>query len=155
DTQCPCNTGCLAGFSGGGMDDRFDIWLSSASMQDGEGLDYRIDDTVTDGAYPYAYGNDGAKFNTDINAGANSMVSAAVANALHDASDHLPVVITLQVPAKVVAPASIDFGNVIVGGVASQSLLVSNGATAPADELTYTLTAPADFTAPGGTFNVE
>ena len=156
DTQCPCNTGCLGGFSGGGMDDRFDIWLTSASMEDGEGLDYVIDDTVTHGAYPYAYGNDGSKFNSDINAGgSNSMVPIAVANALHDASDHLPVVITLQVPAKVVVASSLGLGSAIVGGTASQNLAVSNGATAAADELTYTLSAPAGFTAPGGTFNVD
>jgi endonuclease/exonuclease/phosphatase family metal-dependent hydrolase len=156
DTQCPCNTGCLGGFSGGGMDDRFDIWLTSNSMKDGEGLDYVEDLTPTNGASPYVFGNDGTKFNNDINSGgSNGVVPIAVANALHDASDHLPVVITIQVPAKVLAPASIDFGNVIVGGVASQNLPVSNGAIAPADELTYTLTAPTGFTAPGGTFNVD
>jgi len=156
DTQCPCNTGCGTNFSGGGMDDRFDIWLMSNSMKDGEGLDYVEDTTPTNGAMPYTFGNDGTKFNNDINSGgSNGVMPIAVANALHDASDHLPVVITLQVPAKVVAPASIDFGNVIVGGVAGQNLPVSNGATAPADELTYTLTAPAGFTAPGGTFNVD
>lgn len=156
DTQCPCNTGCLGGFSGGGMDDRFDLWLTSYSMQDGEGLDYLEDLVVSHAAYPFAYGNDGTKYNNDINAGGtNAMVPIAVANALHDASDHLPVVITLQVPAQVVASASLDFGNVIVGATASQNLPVSNGATAPADELTYTLTAPAGFTAPGGTFNVN
>ncbi|MEK7824170.1 MAG: choice-of-anchor D domain-containing protein, partial [Candidatus Eisenbacteria bacterium] len=103
--------------------------------------------------YPYTYGNDGSKYNNDINAGgSNTMVGIAVANALHDASDHLPVVITIQVPAKVVASPSLDFGSVIVGATANQSLPVSNGATAPADELTYTLTPPAGFTAPGGTF---
>ena len=156
DTQCPCNTGCLGGFSGGGMDDRFDIWLASSSMQDGEGLDYLPDFTVSDGAMPYTYGNDGTKFNNDINSGAsNAMVPIAVANALHDASDHLPVVITIQVPAKVVASASLDLGSAILGGAPTQNLPVSNGATAPADELTYTLTAPADFSAPGGTFNVD
>jgi len=156
DTQCPCNTGCLTSFSGGGMDDRFDIWLTSSSMQDGEGLDYVADFTVSDAAYPFAYGNDGTKFNNDINSGgSNGMVPIAVANALHDASDHLPVVITLQVPAKVAVASSLDLGSAIVGGTASQNLAVSNGATAPADELTYTLTAPADFSAPGGTFNVD
>ena len=51
------------------MDDRFDPWLTSNSMQDGEGLDYLADFTVANGAYPYAYGNDGTKYNTDINAG--------------------------------------------------------------------------------------
>jgi hypothetical protein len=78
-----------------------------------------------------------------------------VANALHDASDHLPVVITIQVPAKVVAGGSLDFGDVIVGATANQNLAVSNGATAPADELTYTLTAPAGFSAPGGGFTAN
>jgi len=151
-SQCPCATACPGGFSGGGMDDRFDLWLSSYSMQDGEGLDYREDLTVANGAYPYTYGNDGTKYNSDINSGGtNGMVPIAVANALHDASDHLPVIITLQVPAQVVAGPSLAFGSVIVGAVANQSLAVSNGATAPADELTYTLTPPAGFTAPGGT----
>jgi hypothetical protein len=156
DTQCPCSSCINAAFSGGGMDDRFDIWLTSGSMQDGEGLDYLPNFTVADGAYPYVYGNDGTKFNNDINSGgSNGMVPIAVANALHDASDHLPAVITLQVPAKVVVASSLDLGSAIVGGTASQNLAVSNGATAPADELTYTLTAPVDFTAPGGTFNVD
>jgi hypothetical protein len=152
-SQCPCNSGCLGGFAGGGMDDRFDLWLTSTGMQDGEGLDYLVDNVVAHGAYPYTYGNDGSKFNTDINAGGtNGMVPIAVANALHDASDHLPVVITLQVPAKVSTVAALPFGSVLVGAAASQNLSVSNGAAAPADELDYTLTAPADFTAPGGGF---
>jgi endonuclease/exonuclease/phosphatase family metal-dependent hydrolase len=155
-SQCPCNTGCLGGFSGGGMDDRFDLWLHSYSMSDGEGLDYLPNNVVAQGAYPYTYGNDGTKYNTDINAGGtNGMVPIAVANALHDASDHLPVVITIQVPAIVVAGGSLDFGSVIVGATANQNLAVSNGALAPADELTYTLTAPADFTAPGGGFTAN
>jgi endonuclease/exonuclease/phosphatase family metal-dependent hydrolase len=155
-SQSPCNTGCLAGFSGGGMDDRFDLWLTSYSMQDAEGLDYLPNLTASNGAYPFTYGNDGSKFNNDINAGGtNTMVGIAVANALHDASDHLPVVITIQVPAKVVAGVSLGFGTVIVGAAANQNLAVSNGATAPADELTYTLAPPADFTAPGGTFTAN
>ncbi len=152
-TQCPCNTGCPAGFSGGGMDDRFDLWLTSIGMQDGEGLDYLPDFTVANGAMPFTYGNDGTKYNSDINAGgSNGMVPIAVANALFSASDHLPVVITIQVPAKVVAAGSLAFGSAIVGGAANQNLAVSNGATAPADELSYTLAAPAGFTAPGGSF---
>jgi hypothetical protein len=152
--QCPCNTGCPGGFSGGGMDDRFDLWLTSYGMQDGEGLDFVEDFTVANGAYPYTYGNDGTKYNTDINAGgSNAMVPIAVANALHDASDHLPVIVTLQVPAKVGVPASLAFGSVIVGATANQNLAVSNTATAPADELNYTLSAPSGFTAPGGSFD--
>ena len=153
---CPGDCPPGSGFSDGGLDDRFDIWLTSLGMQDAEGLDYVEAGSVAEGAYPYTYGNDAQHSNQAVNgSGFNNAVGITIANALHDASDHLPVVITIQVPAKVVASASLDFGNVIVGGSASQNLPVSNGALAPADELTYTLTAPADFTAPGGTFNVD
>jgi endonuclease/exonuclease/phosphatase family metal-dependent hydrolase len=147
-TQCPCANGCLSGYSGGGMDDRFDFWLTAYSMQDGEGLDW----TGSGIAGYAAYGNDGQHFNTDINGdGFNSVVPIAVANALHDASDHLPVVIVLQIPARVSAPSVLAFGNVIVGANAKVALPVANGAAAPADELTYSYLAPAGFTAPGGT----
>jgi hypothetical protein len=37
-SQCPCATGC-GSFSGGGLDDRFDLFLSSIGMQNGEGVD--------------------------------------------------------------------------------------------------------------------
>jgi endonuclease/exonuclease/phosphatase family metal-dependent hydrolase len=152
-TQCPCKTGCLTGYSGGGMDDRFDIWLTSYSMQDGQGLDYYPDPIDSHAAYPLAYGNDGTKYNNDINAGgSNNIVPIAVANALHDASDHLPVVITIQLPAKAVTFPSLSLGQAILGGAPTADLLVGNGATAPADGLSYTLTAPAGFSASGGSF---
>jgi endonuclease/exonuclease/phosphatase family metal-dependent hydrolase len=69
------------GGSTGGMDDRFDFILVSAPMVE----------KVESGSY-MAYGNDGNHFNQDINNGSNSAVTAEVANALHAASDHLPVV---------------------------------------------------------------
>ncbi|MCF8241761.1 MAG: T9SS type A sorting domain-containing protein [Melioribacteraceae bacterium] len=75
----------------GGLDDRFDQILISASIKNTGGIDY-----VT-GSY-YAFGNDGNHFNQSINEGTNSAVSTDVADALHDVSDHLPVV------------ASFDFG---------------------------------------------
>lgn len=155
-TQSPCSTAPCPGATGG-MDDRFDLWLTSYGMQDGEGLDY-LPVTAVFGAfaYPYQYGNDGQHYNSDVNGGGfNNAVPIAVANALHDASDHLPVVITIQVPAKVTVASSLGLGSVIVGAAASQNLAVSNGAGAPADELTYTLVAPAGFTAPGGTFTAN
>lgn len=145
-SQSPCATGCATNFAGGGMDDRFDFFLSSYPLQDGEGLDF---------IQNIPYGNDGAHYNTDINAGGNAAVGQTIANALHDASDHLPVVAILQVPAKVVAASQLSLGTAIVGGAPSQSLGVSNGAVAPADELTYSLIAPAGFGAPGGTFTAN
>ncbi len=155
-TQCPCNTDC-GGFAGGGMDDRFDLWLTSYGMQDGEGLDYLPVGAVFGAfAYPFQYGNDGQHYNTDINGGGfNNSVPLAVADALKASSDHLPVVITIQVPAKVVAGSTLPFGSVLIGATANTNFAVSNGATAPADELTYTLTAPTGFPAPGGTFTAD
>jgi hypothetical protein len=57
-------------------------------------------------------------------------------------------------PARVSAAASIDFGSVIVGATAEQTLQVGNSTLSPGDALAYSLTAPAGFTAPAGTFNV-
>lgn len=147
-TQCPCNSGCLSGFSGGGMDDRFDLILGSYSMFDGEGVDIAVS-----GLNYYAYGNDGDHYNDDINGdGRNGVVPLAVANALRSASDHLPVVFEVQVAAKVAAASQVAFGSAIVGGVAEQALAVANGATPFADELNYSFAAPAGFTAPAGSF---
>jgi hypothetical protein len=151
DTQCPQLSPSTSDFSGGGMDDRFDMILSSASMQDGNGLDMRTGSLP--GGYG-AFGNDGQHFNTDINGGGfNAMVGITVATALHDAADHIPVVSNLQLPAKVAAASQIDFGRMIVGATVTSPLNVNNSAAAPADLLRYTLAAPAGFTAPAGSFS--
>lgn len=68
----------------GGLDDRFDmILMSQAIMNSG-------DITYIPGSYN-EYGNDGNHFNDSINKPPNSAVSQQVADALHYASDHLPV----------------------------------------------------------------
>ncbi len=87
-------TGQLSdGGASGGLDDRFDfILLSHQMLRDSGPLTY-----VT-GTYS-AYGNDGAHFNGDINAGENQVVPAAIADALYYASDHLPVLLELSYPA--------------------------------------------------------
>lgn len=69
----------------GGMDSRFDFILVSATM-----LEH-----VVPGSYT-AFGNDGNHFNDSINAGTNGAVSPDVAQALHDASDHLPVYLDIR-----------------------------------------------------------
>ena len=69
------------GGSTGGMDDRFDFILVSEPLLE----------KVVSSSYK-AYGNDGNHFNRAINDGTNSAVSAEVAEALHSASDHLPVI---------------------------------------------------------------
>lgn len=109
-TQSPRSvTGTLIG---GGVDDRFDFQLSTAEVQDGDGF------ALIPGSYR-TFGNDGAHYNLAINSGNNSYYpgdiarSNQLADVLHDASDHMPVVADYQVPPimQVTAPAS--FGTVI------------------------------------------
>jgi hypothetical protein len=135
----------FGGGATGGMDDRFDMILVGPALLDGEGLD----------ALPATYrafAQDGQHFNGPINVAPFDSVDAATAQALHDASDHLPVFVDLQGYAVLVVDASLALGSAIVGGSASANLSVSNGAALPADDLDYTLTAPGGFSAPAGSF---
>jgi endonuclease/exonuclease/phosphatase family metal-dependent hydrolase len=143
-TQCPCLS-CPAGsgFSGGGLDDRFDMFLPTYDLNDGEGFDLLV-------ATYKPVGNDGLHYNVNINDPPMIPEGQAFANSLWNASDHLPVRIDLQLPAKLSAPASLALGSVIGGG--SALISIANAATAPADELDYSLSAPAGFLAPGGAF---
>lgn len=149
-TQSPHNnnTGAPPGATGGGMDDRFDFMLISAALQDGLGLDY-----VT-GTYK-AYGNDCLHFNNDINDPPTIPEGQTIADALHGASDHLPVVMQLTATPCLQVPSSLGFGTVIVGATGSateRNLQVQNCASPPALDLQYTFsTVPNGYSAPGGT----
>lgn len=147
-TQCPCLT-CPTGtgFSGGGLDDRFDIFLPSSAFGSGEGLD------MIPGTY-IPVGNDGNHYNLNITDAPTIPEGSGYATALWNASDHLPVRLDLQVPAKATAPATLAFGSLITGAPAQLTLAVTNPALPPADELTYTLSASAGLTVPGGTLTV-
>lgn len=80
-------------FSGGGLDDRFDFILMADEIVFGfNHLRY------VQRSY-HAVGNDGNHFNQSIDQGYNSAVSATVAEALFDASDHLPVTMKIAVDA--------------------------------------------------------
>ena len=81
-------------FSGGGLDDRFDFIL----MADEIAFSYNHLRYVQ-GSY-HAVGNDGRHFNQSVNQGNNSAVPATVAEALFDASDHLPVTMKIAVDVK-------------------------------------------------------
>ncbi len=78
-TQSP-RVRSFGGGSNGGMDDRFDIILTSSSLTD----------NLIASSYQ-AYGNDGNHFNDSINRLPNAAVPDSIANALHAASDHIPV----------------------------------------------------------------
>jgi hypothetical protein len=87
-TQSP-RTRQFGGGANGGMDDRFDMILVSQSVSDSGGIQY------INSSY-LSYGNDGFHFNDSINAPPNLAVSQEVADALHYASDHLPVICELE-----------------------------------------------------------
>jgi len=82
-TQCTRKdqvAACGGGVSGG-LDDRFDFIFLTPTLHD----------RFVDGSYT-AYGNDGvARLNSSIIDPPNTLVSQAMAEALHCASDHLPV----------------------------------------------------------------
>lgn len=80
-------------FAGGGLDDRFDFIL----MSDEIAFNYKHLRYVQ-GSYK-AVGNDGSHFNQSVNQGYNTAVSNEVAEALYDASDHLPVTMKIAVDA--------------------------------------------------------
>jgi hypothetical protein len=147
-TQSPCNGVCIG--SGGGMDDRFDMLLGSYSLNDGGGLD------LVPGALPGGYGpygNDGFHYNDSIDGGGvNYAVPLAVASALRTASDHVPVIATLQLPAKLSTVSELSFGDVLVGAVASQTIAIDDLPAVPAATLSYSFVAPGGFTAPAGPF---
>ncbi len=130
------------------MDDRFDQLLVSYAFDDGSGLSY------VPGSYT-AYGNDGLHLNQAINDGTNYAVGDTIADALHEASDHIPVYLDIQVPARIDAPTSLALGEAIVGGVKALPLGVENPAVAPADELSYSLAVPSGFSGPTGPFELE
>ncbi|MHC4608725.1 MAG: hypothetical protein ACYS7M_00070 [Planctomycetota bacterium] len=93
-TQSPrCVQSC--GLVAGCLDDRFDFQLVTEEWLDGRGFE------LIPGTYR-AFGNDGMHFDMAINEGNNFYYSDdvtrsnALASALHDASDHLPVVADYQ-----------------------------------------------------------
>ncbi len=124
-TQSPRDI-TVDGLTGGGMDDRFDFALLTPTLVDGQSISM-IADTYR------AVGNDGLHWNLAINAGNNVYFpgdiprSNALANALFDASDHIPVAVELTVPAKMgVGFPPDDFGKVIVGTSFGVEVLVAN-----------------------------
>jgi endonuclease/exonuclease/phosphatase family metal-dependent hydrolase len=72
------------GGAGGGMNDRFDMILMSQSIIDEDGITF-----IPGSVIPY--GNDGNHYNDSINHPFNTAVGQETADALHYASDHLPV----------------------------------------------------------------
>ncbi|MBN1824974.1 MAG: hypothetical protein JW958_01830 [Candidatus Eisenbacteria bacterium] len=89
-TQSP-RTSSFGGGATGGMDDRFDQILVTDDLLNDSGIE------LLPASYT-AYGNDGAHFNTSLINGPNGVVPDSVAEAIHAASDHLPMIVTISAP---------------------------------------------------------
>lgn len=87
----------------GGMDDRFDWILVSASILDDSNIINYIDESYL------SFGNDGDHCNEAINAEENNSVSQTMADALHNASDHLPVIASFRFGSLDTATVKIDY----------------------------------------------
>jgi PKD repeat protein len=83
-TQSP-RIRAFGGGATGGLDDRFDMILYSSAISLSGGMTY------VSGSLK-VFGNDGTLHNDSINDPSNTAVSPSVANALHNASDHIPVI---------------------------------------------------------------
>ena len=81
-------------FSSGGLDDRFDFILMSDEIYMGFNKIKYVNNSYM------AVGNDGHHFDQSINQNGNSVVPEAVAEALFDSSDHLPVTMQMTVFAQ-------------------------------------------------------
>jgi len=103
---------------GGGLDDRFDFQLLSPTLFDGDGF------SIMPSTYR-SFGNDGDHYNVSINTGNNAYFpgqtarSNGLADALHDASDHIPVVADLMVPGLLTCVLDDNLGRVVSGGTSS------------------------------------
>lgn len=142
-TQSTRVTNLGDGGATGGVDDRFDLHLVTAPLLSGEGLSYlgpTAPGTVSTHSYR-AFGNNGSVFNKAINDAANTFKPRSVLDALHRASDHLPVVLDLQVPAKMGVAVGAVPPKVIQGAVVTVPVTVSNVAAVStplgADELDF------------------
>ncbi|MEE2907919.1 MAG: endonuclease/exonuclease/phosphatase family protein [Planctomycetota bacterium] len=127
-TQSP-RTINAGGLASGGLDDRFDFHVTTENLADGEGLAMISSSTR-------AVGNDALHYNEAINEGTNNYYpgeasrSNALADDLHDASDHLPVAADYMIPAVMEASMfNSNFGTIITGGTVSLTVNVSNTCT--------------------------
>ncbi len=151
-TQSP-RVRSFAGGATGGMDDRFDLILYSTALQQAGGMK-AIPSSLK------AFGNDGLHYNDSINRLPNNAVGAAVANAIHNASDHLPVQMDFEVQLPFVALADVSPQAVVPPAslctqqAATFQLLVRNSGTALLDFSSAALNATLRVTSPGGTISL-
>src|SRR5690606_6406171 len=100
----------FGGGASGGLDDRFDMILMSQTVMEEGGVFF------LPGSY-FAFGNDGNHYNDSINKMPNTAVTQQIANALHYASDHLPVIAAFSFGDVVPVQIDVFIATVIVNDV--------------------------------------
>lgn len=88
-------------FSGGGLDDRFDFILIGNNVRSNKNKVKYVDDSYD------VVGQDSRRFNNTVVNPTNYSVPSAVAQALYDMSDHLPVTVELRVGPAFVGTAEL------------------------------------------------
>lgn len=89
-TQSPRTTQ-FGGGATGGLDDRFDFILTTKAMMTGSHRILNLTSTYK------ALGNDGQHFNQALTRLPNGSVPDSIALAIHDQSDHLPVIMDIRI----------------------------------------------------------
>jgi hypothetical protein len=150
-TQSPRDISA-GGLAGGGLDDRFDLIMTTVQLADGGGL------SIIPGTCR-SMGNDGNHYQQAISTGVNNYFpgqparSSQLANALFAASDHLPVIADFQVPAHLSASLDPVPPRVIMSAPVTVSARIWNAASVitpvGADALAYSLAPVQHCTASG------
>lgn len=120
-------TRAFGGGSSDGLTNRLDMLLLSQTINDNSRINFVENSYIT-------LGNDGNHYADSINALPNTVVSDSMANALHYASDHLPVCIDLAFTNEQ-APFTLT---TTVNGNGSISLSTGSGTYAQATTITVT-----------------
>lgn len=110
----------------GGMDDRFDFILLSDSMLAGGNRVQYINNSYK------AFGNDGIGFNQAINAPSNPSLPDSIMEALYYMSDHLPVILDLNISYPNTLGSTITVNNISCNGACDGSATITPiGGTLP------------------------
>ena len=153
-TQSTRVSSLVDGGATGGLDDRFDLQILTDDLLNGEGLSY-IGPTSTGFTGSehshHAFGNDGVSWNTTLlNTFVGREQNPAVLTALHDFSDHLPVIADYQLPAIMdvvtdAVPTTLNQGELFNLSVTVENI-ANVLAAVGADELDYTISTTGDLT---------
>ena len=120
----------IGGGASGGLDDTFDFIFVRHDLNNGAGIEYISNSFCV-------FGNDGEHFNQSINEGTNSAVPDSVADALYNASDHLPIYADFSSISSV--QSYVILSEYIEGTSYNKAIEVYNGTGAAVDLSAYSL----------------